>query len=159
VPVITVADRESDGFEFIPQAEEARALFRLRARPDRRLVPEASAGYTGLRNALASAPVLGALTGDLPGTGNRRARTASVAVRVAPVTIQAPPRRGAAKAAASREPVSVNGIAATAASPPQGTAAIRWVRIPHVPVSHWAAAAETIEWDGRRGGSRSGTRC
>ena len=152
VKVITVADRESDFFEFITQAQEQRALFLIRARTDRRLVPEDSEGYTSILDALASAPVLGALTVEIPSNGKRKARTASVEVRIAHVTIKPPHRRGQAKASASMEPVTVNVIAATEGSPPKGTEAISWVLLTNLPVRSLAAAAEKIDWYGRRWG-------
>ena len=76
------------------------ALFLIRARTDRQLVPEDSEGNTRILEALASAPVLGALTVEIPSNGKRQARTASVEVRVAHVTIKPPQRRGHAKASA-----------------------------------------------------------
>jgi Transposase DNA-binding/Transposase Tn5 dimerisation domain len=152
VQVITVADRESDFFEFITQAQEHRALFLIRARTDRALVPEDSEGYTRIREALASAPVLGALTVEIPSNGKRRARTASLEVRVAHVTIKPPQRRGHAKASASMEPSSVNVIAATEKTRPEGTEAIGWVLLTNLPVKNFDAAAEKVQWYARRWG-------
>jgi hypothetical protein len=43
VKLVTVADRESDFFEFLTEAHEQRALCLIRARTDRLLVPEGSA--------------------------------------------------------------------------------------------------------------------
>lgn len=152
VKVITVADRESDFFEFITQAHEQRALFLIRARTDRLLVPEDSEGSTSILDAIVSAPVLGALTVEIPGNGKRKARTASVEVRSAQVTIKAPHRRGQAKASASMEPVTVNVVSATEASPPKAAEAISWVLLTNLPVRSFAAAAEKIDWYARRWG-------
>jgi hypothetical protein len=102
VQVITVADRESDFFEFLTQATEQRARFLIRARTDRMLVPEESEGFESILDAYASATVLGSLTVKIPGNGKRKARTAQVQGRVAPVTIKAPQRRGAAGPASHR---------------------------------------------------------
>ena len=52
VPVVTVADRESDFFEFLTQAKELRAKYLIRARTDRKLVPEDSAGCASMLEAL-----------------------------------------------------------------------------------------------------------
>ncbi|MGH8195002.1 MAG: IS4 family transposase [Woeseiaceae bacterium] len=152
VNVITVADRESDFFEFLTQAREERARFLIRARTDRKLVPEDSEGYESILEALAAAEVLGSLTVDIPGNGKRKARTAQVEVRVAQVTIQAPRRRGQAKASASREPVSVKVIAATEGHPPAGAEAISWVLLTNLPVPDFDSAAEKIRWYGQRFG-------
>jgi hypothetical protein len=67
VKLITVADRESDCFEFITEAHALGALFLIRARTDRKLVPEDSAGHESILEALTSAAVLGTLTVRIPG--------------------------------------------------------------------------------------------
>jgi len=152
VKVITVADRESDCFEFITEAEELRALYLIRARTDRILVPEDSAGYESILEALTSVEVLGTLRVQIPGNGKRKARTADTEVRVAQVTIKAPQRRGQAKASASMEPVSVNVIGATESAPPAGQAAISWVLLTNLPIPDLQSAAEKIHWYGKRWG-------
>ncbi len=150
VTVITVADRESDFFEFITAAQELHALLLIRARTDRQLVAEDSEGYTSILEALTSVPVLGAVTVEIPSNGKRKARTASVEVRIAQVTIKPPQRRGAAKASASMEPVTVNVIAATEAHPPTGSEALSWVLLTNWPLRNFADAAKMIDWYGRR---------
>lgn len=152
VQVITVADRESDFFEFLTQAKEQRARFLIRARTDRMLVPEESAGYESILEALASAPVLGTETVKIPGNGKRRARTADIEVKVAQVTIKAPQRRGRAKASGSTEPISVKVIGATESAPSEGQGAISWVLLTNLPVPDFDSAAEKIQWYGRRWG-------
>jgi hypothetical protein len=152
VKVITVADRESDIFEFLTEAQEQQAQFLIRARTDRRLVPEDSDGDTCILDALASAAVLGVLAVAIPGNGKRKARTASVEVRIAQVTIKPPQRRGRAKTSASMEPVTVNVIAATEESPPEGTEALSWVLLTNLPVRSFASAAEKIDWYAQRWG-------
>jgi hypothetical protein len=152
VKLITVADRGSDCFEFITEAEELRALFLIRARTDRKLVPEDSEGYASILEALSSAEVLGTLTVTIPGNGKRRARSADIEVRVAPVTIKAPYRRGPAKASASRAPVTVNVMGATERTPPEGQEAVSWVLLTNLPVKNFQAAAEKVHWYGKRWG-------
>lgn len=150
--LVTVADRESDFFEFITQAQEHRARFLIRARIDRQLVPEDSEGDASMLEALASAPVLGTLPVEIPGNGRRKARTASVEVRIAHVTIKPPQRRGHAKASASTEPVTVNLVAATESVPPAGMEAISWVLLTNLPVKDFEAAVEKVQWYGQRFG-------
>ena len=153
VPVITVADRESDFFEFLTHAKELRAKYLIRARTDRKLVPEDSAGCTRMREALSDARPLGAMTVEVPGNGSRKARSASIEVRVAEVTIQAPPRRGAhAKASGSSEPVTVTLIGATEQSPPAGSESISWVLLTNLPVKDFESATEKVRWYGKRWG-------
>jgi hypothetical protein len=150
VTVITIADRESDFFEFLTQATDLRANFLIRARTDRRLIFEDSAGAASMIEALAGAPTLGKLTVQIPGNGSRRARTAQLAVRTARVTIMPPQRRGQAKISGSTEPISVNLIGATEQTPPAGTEAVSWVLLTNRPVPDFAAASEKIEWYGKR---------
>ncbi len=153
VPVVTVADRESDFFEFLTHAKELRAKYLIRARTDRKLVPEDSAGCTRMLEALSDAPVLGSLRMEVPGNGSRKARSASIEVRVAEVTIQAPPRRGAhAQASGSSEPVTVTLIGATEQSAPAGSESISWVLLTNLPVKDFESATEKLQWYGKRWG-------
>ena len=152
VKVITVADRESDFFEFTTEAQELRALFLVLARINRTLVAEDSEGFTSILEALSAAPVLGTLTVEIPSNGKRKARTASVQVCVAQVTIKPPQRRGKAKTSGSTEPLSLNVIAATETHPPPGVEAISWVLLTNLPVNDFANATEKVEWYGMRWG-------
>ena len=153
VPTVTVADRESDFFEFFTQAKELRAKYVIRARTDRKLVPEDSAGCARMLEALSDAPALGSLTVEVPGNGSRKPRTASIEVRVAQVTIQPPPRRGAhAKASGSSEPVTVTLVGATEQSPPAGCESISWVLLTNLPVKDFESATEKVQWYARRWG-------
>jgi hypothetical protein len=153
VQLITLADRESDIFEFLTQAKELRAKYVIRARTDRKLVPEDSAGCTRMLDALSDAPVLGSLAVEVPGNGSRKARTASIEVRVAQVTIQPPQRRGAhAKASGSDEPVTVTLVGATEQSAPEGGESISWVLLTNLPVRDFESATEKVRWYARRWG-------
>jgi Transposase DNA-binding/Transposase Tn5 dimerisation domain len=153
VPVVTVADRESDFFEFLTQAKELRAKYLIRARTDRKLVAEDSDGCVRMREALADAPALGSITVEVPGNGSRKARTANLEVRLAQVSIQAPPRRGAhAKASGSSEPVTVTLIGATEQSSAAGGEAISWVLLTNLTVKDFESATEKVQWYGKRWG-------
>ena len=75
VPVVTIADRESDVFEFLTQAEEQGAQYLIRARTNRKLAPEDNGGCDSLLEALHAAAVQGHLTKRSPATASvRRAR-------------------------------------------------------------------------------------
>ena len=71
VQVVTIADRESDFFEFFIAAKELGARYVIRACRDRKLVAEESAGWETMIEALAAAPALGE-----PGGGDSRQREA-----------------------------------------------------------------------------------
>jgi hypothetical protein len=153
VPVITVADRESDFFEFLTQAKELRAKYLIRACTNRKLVPEDSEGCASMLEALSIAPALGSITVAVPSNGRRKARTASIEVRVTEVTIQAPRRRAAhAKASGSSEPVTVTLVGATEQSPPAGSEAISWVLLTNLGIKDFESAAEKVRWYGKRWG-------
>ena len=153
VPIVTVADRESDFFEFLTQAKELRAKYVIRARTDRKLVPEDSAGCARMLEALSDTPALGGMTVEVPGNGSRKPRTASIEVRVAQVAIQPPQRRGAhAKASGSTEPVTVTLVGATEQSPPAGCESISWVLLTNLPLKDFESATEKVRWYARRWG-------
>jgi len=152
IKAVTVADRESDFFEFLTHAEELRARFLIRARTDRLLVPEESEGFGSMLEALAGATAIGTLAVKIPGNGKRKARTADVEVKVSQVTIKAPYRWKQAKESGSTEPISVNLVAATETAPPDGQDAISWVLLTNLPVPNFEGAAEKIRWYGQRFG-------
>jgi hypothetical protein len=152
VKIITVADRESDFFEFITEAETLGALFLIRACGDRLLIAEDSDGSAKLLEAIADAGVIGALTVEIPGSGKRKARTASLEVRIAEVTLKPPQRRGRAKTSGSTDPVRVHVIAATESDAPAGSDALSWVLLTNLPIKGFASATEKIEWYSRRWG-------
>lgn len=150
VQVVTVADRESDFFEFLTAAKQLGARYLIRACHDRKLVPEESAGWESMQEALAAAPVLGALSIPIPGNGKRKARTAQVQVKVAQVSIRPPQRRGHARDCDSTEAVSVKVIAATESTPPAGEEAISWVLLTNLPIMDFEQAKEKIGWYAKR---------
>ena len=149
VKVITVADRESDFFEFITEAKNLRALYLIRAKNDRRL--DGDDAYATVSEALAAAPVIGTRAVDIPGNGKRKARTAVVEIRTVEVTIKPPTKPRKAKTSAS-EPITVNVVSATEATPPEGAEAISWVLLTNLPVKDFDEAAEKIDWYAKRWG-------
>ncbi len=152
VQVVTIADRESDFFEFLTAAKELGARYVIRACRDRKLVPEENAGWETMIEALAAAPVLGSLEVAIPGNGKRKARTAAIEVKVAQATIQPPQRRGHARDSGSTDPITVRVIGATESAPPAGQEAVSWVLLTNLPVADFHAACEKVQWYGRRWG-------
>jgi hypothetical protein len=152
VKIITLADRESDFFEFITEAETLGALFLIRACGDRLLIPEDSDGSASILEAIADAAVIGTQTVDIRGSGKRKARTAIVEVRITEVTLKPPQRRGRAKTSGSTDPVRVHVIAATERDAPDGSDALSWVLLTNLPIKSFASASEKIEWYSRRWG-------
>ncbi|MGH8291672.1 MAG: IS4 family transposase [Steroidobacteraceae bacterium] len=150
--LILVADRESDFWELLTEARQEAEHFLIRARVDRKLVPEESECCESIQEALACSEVLGHKTVSIPGNGKRKAREAQLQVRVTQVTIKPPQRRGQAKASASIEPITVRVIGATEVAPPEGQEAVSWVLLTDLPVADFASACEKIDWYGKRWG-------
>ena len=69
--LIMVADRESDIFELLTEAEQ-QTHFLIRARCDRKLVPEENEGYESILEVLTAVEVLGTMTLDIPSNGKRK---------------------------------------------------------------------------------------
>lgn len=152
VQVVTIADRESDFFEFLTAAKQLGARYVIRACRDRKLVPEESAGWETMIEALTAAPVLGNLQVAIPGNGKRKARSAVIEVKVAQATIQPPQRRGYARDSGSTDPITVQVIGATESAPPAGQEAVSWVLLTNLPVADFEAACEKVQWYGKRWG-------
>jgi hypothetical protein len=152
VQVVTIADRESDFFEFLTAAKELGARYVIRACRDRKLVAEENAGWETMIEALAAAPVLGSLEVAIPGNGKRKARTAVIEVKVAQATIQPPQRRGHARDSGSTDPITVRVIGATESAAPAGQEAVSWVLLTNLPVADFDAAREKVQWYGKRWG-------
>lgn len=148
--LITVADRESDLWEFLTEAKESGQHFLIRARTDRQLVPEDSECYEKMAEALAHAPLLGRKAVGIPGNSKRKTRTAEVAVRVRELTIKAPQRRGRAKASASSQEIMVTAISVLEPQAPEGEEAIAWVLLTDLVVRNFDSACEKIDWYGKR---------
>jgi hypothetical protein len=154
VRVVTVADRESDFFEFLAAAEQLKSSYVVRARVDWHLVPEESEGQGRILGALASAPVLGKREVTIPGNGKRKARTATATatVRSAAVALKPPQRRGHARDFACSEPIAVTVVSATEGHAPEGVEPIRWGSLSNLPVSSFTQASEKVDWYGKRRG-------
>ncbi len=146
VKVVTVADRESDMYEFIAEGQAHQDLFLIRARWDRQLVAEDSEEYANLLEALVEQPVLGGLKVQIPGNGKRKARTANIEVRTAHVMLKPPALCGRS------EPLSVNVVWGSEVNAPADEDAVSWVLLTNLPVRNLQEAIEKIEWYGLRWG-------
>ena len=149
VKVITLGDRESDFFEFIAEAAARRASFVIRAKNDRQLDTEDA--YASMLDAITAAPVLGTRELNIPGNGKRKARTTTVELRTAEVTITPPARRPKAGTSAS-QPITINIVSATEVDPSEGGDAISWVLLTNLPVENFDDAAEKVDWYSKRWG-------
>lgn len=149
VMVVTLADRESDFFEFIEEAKRLGALFLIRAKNDRQI--DGDDPYESMLEAIMAAPVLGRREVAIPSNGKRTSRTAHVDIRVVDVMIKPPQKRGEWQDSTS-EPTAVTIVAATETAPPEGVEALSWVLLTNLTVKDFAAAAEKIDWYVQRWG-------
>ena len=147
--IITVADRESDFFEFMTEAVDLSTLYLIRAKNDRKLDDDDP--YDTISEALAAALVIGTREVDIPSNGKRGARTAIVEIRIAEVTIMPPRKHPKAKSLAS-EPITLNVVSAIESAPPAGSEAISWVLLTNLPVRDFEEAVEKIDWYAQRWG-------
>lgn len=151
--VVMLCDREGDVYEHLVDLMEHKVSYVIRARCDRRLVPEDNEGSAQMHEALAAAEELGTMEVKVPGNGKRKTRTATVGIKVAEVTIKAPQRRGRAKDSCSSEEVTVRLVGATEIStPPEGEGAISWVLLSNLMVPDFEAAKEKVLWYSHRFG-------
>jgi Transposase DNA-binding/Transposase Tn5 dimerisation domain len=152
VQVVTLADRESDFYEFLAEAQEHSERYVIRARWDRSLVSEDSECCESILEALTDAPVLGRMDVKISSNGKRKARTAHVEVKCISVTLSPPKKRGKAMDSGCTDPITVRVIGATESDPPAGQEAISWVLLTNLLVPDFASACEKVTWYTRRWG-------
>jgi hypothetical protein len=148
--VVSVGDREADLHELFWEAQQTAAGPKLLVRAERtrqRLVESALAEeHEYLWAKLAAAPVAGQQALAIPRQGARPARTATLEVRYAAVTLRPPTRSQAAAVAAWAV------YAREVAPPPEVTAPLEWMLLTTVAVETFAQALERLQWYTRRWG-------
>jgi hypothetical protein len=134
--IVSIADREGDIYECLAEAraiEGPRAHRIIRSCQDRSTTTKRSdEGHTfvKLRETVAARPPLGRLTVQVPRSGDRPARQATVMVRSAAVELRPPYRP-------DRElpVVMVNAVLIREESPPAGAEPIEWLLLTDLPVA------------------------
>ena len=135
--VIHVFDREGDiseVFEQVQQLDNTGVV--VRATHNRAL----GEGNEPLWGFLESQPVEFHYPVELAATPKRAARTATLAVRFAPVALKCPPRLGQGKV------FNVYGIYATEVNPPEGEEPISWMLLTTEAVTTQAQAQTILRW-------------
>lgn len=136
--IVSVGDREADIFDLFLASQELRQDVLVRAAWNRRL--EHPDQY--LWETLEAQPEAGQRTLTVPRKGKQAARTASLSVRHARITLRPPRWR-----AQERLPtVTVFAVLAREEHPPAGIPAIEWLLLSTVPVTDFDAACERVEW-------------
>lgn len=143
--LVVLADREGDLYELHEAARLGPPNLHLlvRAQHDR-VLP----GHQKLWTHLAAQPLGGTRTVALPRRRGQPARTATLEVRWAPVTIQAP----AVGAKKGWPPLPLTAVWVREAAAPPGVEPIEWMLLTDLPVTAAAQAWEKVTWYGRRWG-------
>jgi hypothetical protein len=148
--VVSVGDREADLHELFYEAQQAPAGPKLlvRAERTRRRLVEAAPGaeHEYLWQKMAAEPVAGQQALSIPRQGARPARTATLQVRYAAVTLRPPERKALTAVAAWAV------YAREVAAPPEVPAPLEWMLLTTVPVTTFAQATERLQWYTRRWG-------
>jgi Transposase DNA-binding/Transposase Tn5 dimerisation domain len=142
--LVSVADRESDVFEFFTQAQALGVDVLTRAAWDRNVK-----GPEGLLfAALAAAPVVTHKQLALPARGKRKARTAKLEIRACALTLECP-LNGSGR---GLHPIALWGVWAYEPKPPAGVEPLDWKLLTSVPVTSADEALERLDWYAARWG-------
>ena len=142
--LVSVADRESDVYEFFTEAQALGVEVLTRAAWDRNVKgPEGQVFAT-----LAAAPVVAHKQLALPARGKRKARTAKLEIRACPLLLQSP-LNGSGR---GLPPLALWGVWAYEPEPPAGVEPLDWKLLTSVPVTSAEQALERLEWYAARWG-------
>lgn len=138
--VVTVADRESDIYEFLREAQDLNAKYVIRAAHDRRLVSEE---IEYLRTAIDKVQPQGITELEI----QSEKRTVEFDITFLPVIIS-PPYRKAPRG--RKSPISCWVIYACERNSPPGKERLTWTLITNVPITSLEQAVEKVMWYRRR---------
>lgn len=136
--LVSVADRESDVYEFFTEAQALGLDVLVRAAWDRNV--EQPEGH--LWATLAAAPLMGQKTLALAPTNKRPGRLARLQVRACPVTIK-PPRHRSHEGLA---PIPLWGVWAYESRAPKGSDPVQWLLLTTLPVESAEQALQMLDW-------------
>jgi hypothetical protein len=136
--LVSVADRESDVYEFLLRAHTLGIDVLTRAAWDRNV----QGLDAHLFAALAAAPVIARKTLRLPARKGQAARTAKLRIRACPLTLQSP-LNGSGRGLA---PIPLWGVWACEINPPAGAEPLDWKLMTSVPVTTQEEALQRLDW-------------
>lgn len=144
--VITICDREGDVFELFQYAHDVEQHFIVRATQDRGLKDAPT-----LRKQLAQTPVSQTYTILVRRQDNRPARTATVDLRMASVTLLPPKNRTKALQVIPLEPLTVQVVEVVEVDPPPDvTKPIHWILLTTLAVDDLEDARRIVRYYGYR---------
>ena len=137
---LSVADREADVYELFCAERSATVDLLVRASQDRRVA--AGEETVGRLRAALQTREAATVTVALPRRGTQPARTATVALRWATLTLQPPAHRSAERLPT----VEVGVVWAHEEQPPRGVEALDWLLLTTLPVPDQAAAGQLLAY-------------
>ena len=146
--IVTIADRESDIFEFLSAAEKLNTSFVVRNRMDRTFFNE-KGEKTRLWTEISTLPAVKTMTIKIPKNLNREEREATVEVRHThgdiPIRINVVygPKN---KKHDIHEKVTVHVVNVKEVNPPKGVEAVNWTLLTNTPVIDAQTAVEKAVW-------------
>lgn len=144
--IVSVADREGDIYDIFVEArkQDKPAEFLIRSRVQRSLpVKDESAGeaaYRQMQQEVAEAPLRGTQQLDLPRTPNREARSATLEIRTAAVTLKPPHARS------WLPQVDVHVVLVEEVDGPQDGTDVRWLLINSLPIESFQDALQVLDY-------------
>ncbi len=141
IRLITIADRESDIFEFLTEAAELDSEYVIRAEHNREITGE----LTRLWPYMATRPRAGTVMVTLAARPGHPKRTAILTVRMSQSTLD-PPVRPATDPGIWMVPLTVWAIWLHEETPPTHVTPVDWMLLTNVPALTWQDALERIGW-------------
>jgi hypothetical protein len=139
---VEVADRGADVLEFLDFMESSGNYYLVRSKHNRRISLE-NGEETKLHDFARKLPEGGRRTVEVAATAQHPARTATVAVSWAKVTLLVPLQpRGEIRGV----PLTTRVVRVAETDPPLGVEPLEWILLSNVPVDDPAAANERIDW-------------
>jgi hypothetical protein len=147
---VNVSDRGSDLFEYIEAVEEAGDHYCLRSKSNRNIELEDGQGAAvkaKLHDWARQLPALGTRQIDVKANHYQIARTATVCVSAAQVTIRSPEH---ARGEHSRKSLTTWVIRVAEINAPKGCTPLEWILLSNVPTSGFEEACVRADWYARR---------
>ena len=137
--VVTIADRESDIFEFLQEAQKLNAKYVIRAAYDRHLQAESES----ISKALAATEIQGSVELEIP----TQKRKATFALKYVQLAIRPPDRVSRAK---TPKCITCWVIELVEQDPPDNASPISWTLLTNIAVTNLSHAIERVSWYRRR---------
>jgi len=143
VEVVSVGDREADVYELFVEAAKLQTGLLVRAAQERCLMPPEQGQ---LWDNLASQPMMGTYQVKVAAKKHEAARTATVTIRYAPVTLKPPYRPKPTEDQDPLPPVELVAILVTEVDPPTEATPLEWKLLTNYPTLTPDDVLARIEW-------------